>query len=182
MVRTLSLIRNVGKFDNVATGANLPFCRLTVIYAENGRGRTTLAAILRSMASGQPRPILERRRLGAQHAPHVVIDVDGEPAAVFQNGNWARTSPDIVIYDDAFVAQNVCSGIEVASSHRQNLHELIIGAQGVALNAALQAAIQQIEEHNRELRVRENAIPAHRRGRLNVDTFCALAPVADLPP
>jgi wobble nucleotide-excising tRNase len=35
-----------GRFDNVG-GALLPFSRLTVIYAENGRGKTTLAAILR---------------------------------------------------------------------------------------------------------------------------------------
>jgi wobble nucleotide-excising tRNase len=181
MVRTLQLLRNVGKFDNVGAGASLPFSKLTVIYAENGRGKTTLAAILRSLSLGRGGPILERRRLGAQHAPHVVIDVDGGLAAVFQNGVWTRTAPEITIFDDNFVAENVCSGIEVASTHRQNLHELIIGAQGLALNTALQAEVDKIEVHNRELRDRENAIPAHSRGGLDVDTFCALGLVAGLP-
>lgn len=180
MVRSLNLIRNVGRFDNVATGAALPFSRVTVVYAENGRGKTTLAAILRSLSSGQGGPILERRRLGAQHAPHVVIDLDGGAAATFQNGAWSRTAPNVVIFDDNFVAANVCSGIEVAASHRQNLHELIVGAQGVALNAALQAEVDKIEAHNRDLREKENAIPAHRRGALDVDAFCALALPPDL--
>lgn len=53
MVRTLNLLQNIGKFDNITAGAQLPFSRLTVIYAENARGKTTLATILRSLASGR---------------------------------------------------------------------------------------------------------------------------------
>jgi hypothetical protein len=59
--------------------------RLTLVYAENGRGKTTLAAILRSLTSGDPIPIAERRRLAALHLPHVVVSRDGGPAAMFQN-------------------------------------------------------------------------------------------------
>jgi wobble nucleotide-excising tRNase len=180
MVRSVNLVRNVGRFDNVAAGAALPFSRMTVIYAENGRGKTTLAAILRSLSTGQGAPILERRRLGAHHPPHVVVDVDGGPVAIFQNGAWSRIAPNIVIFDDNFVAANVCSGLEVGASHRQKLHELIVGAQGVALNAAHQSEVDRIEVHNRELRERENAIPAHRHGALDVDAFCALALPPDL--
>jgi wobble nucleotide-excising tRNase len=182
MVRTFNLLRNVGKFDNVADGAQLPLSRLTVVYAENARGKTTLSAILRSLASGQTELVAERARLGAQHPPHVVIDTGaGTPAAVFQNGIWSRTAPEIVVFDDTFVAENVCSGIEVGATHRQNLHELIVGAQGIALAEALQAEVDRIEVHNRELRERENAIPAQARGNLSVDAFCALSEVADLP-
>lgn len=41
MVQSFDLLRNVGKFDNVASGAQLTLSRLTVIYAENARGKTT---------------------------------------------------------------------------------------------------------------------------------------------
>lgn len=180
MVKSINLVRNVGQFENVSTGASLPFSQVTIVYAENGRGKTTLAAILRSLASGAAGPILERTRLGASHQPHVVIDIDGRQPAIFQNGAWSRTSPDIVVFDDNFVADNVCSGIEVAPSHRQNLHELIVGAQGVALNAAHQTQVDKIEMHNRELRLRGDAIPAHRRGAFDVESFCALAQIANL--
>ncbi len=97
------------------------------------------------------------------------------------NGAWSRTAPEITIFDDTFVAENVCSGIDVGTAHRQNLHELIVGAQGIALNQALQAEVDRIEVHNHDLREREGAIPAHARGTLSVDAFCALAAVAELP-
>lgn len=181
VVRKLNLLRNVGKFDNVAAGAQLPFSRLTLIYAENARGKTTLAAILRSLAYGRAELITERARLGATHPPHVVVDTGAGAPAIFQNGAWTRTAPEIVIFDDAFVAENVCSGMEVGTTHRQNLHELIVGAQGIALTRALQAEVDRIEVHNAELRERESAIPARLRGSLSVDAFCALAPVAQLP-
>jgi wobble nucleotide-excising tRNase len=181
VVHKLNLLRNVGKFDNVAAGAQLPFSRLTVIYAENARGKTTLATILRSLASGRADLITERTRLGATQPPHVVVDTGAGAPAVFQNGAWTRTVPEIVIFDDAFVAENVYSGMEVGTTHRQNLHELIVGAQGIALTRALQAAVDRIEGHNAELRERENAIPPRLRGNLSVDAFCALTPVPHLP-
>lgn len=91
------------------------------------------------------------------------------------------TAPEIVVFDDSFVAENVCSGIEVDTGHRQNLHELIVGAQGIALARDLQKEVDRIEDHNRNLRDHEKAIPAQARGNLSVDAFCALAEVADLP-
>ena len=54
------------------------------------------------------------------------------------------------------------------------MHELIIGAQGVALNATLQGHIDRIEQHNRDLQAKGNAIPAEARGGRSVDAFCAL--------
>lgn len=175
MINQLQLIRNVGRFDNVAV-ANLPLGRLTLIYAENGRGKTTLAAIFRSLAAGDPIPIVERRRLAAQHPPHVIIGCAGGPAAaMFQNGAWNRTLPNMVVFDDVFVDQNVYSGLVVGVDHRQNLHEFILGAQGVALNQQLQRLIAQVEAHNRTLRQREAAIPPADLNGLGIDEFCALA-------
>lgn len=84
------------------------------------------------------------------------------------------------MFDDLFVAENVCSGIEVEAGHRQNLHELILGAQGVALNAAVQAHVTGIEVHNRNLRPLANAIPAIARGPYEVDAYCTLAPVPNI--
>lgn len=153
MIDRIGLIRNIGQFDSVSSGANIPLARLTVVYAENGRGKTTLAAVLRSLATGDPVPIAERRRLAAQHPPHVVLDCDGgPPAAMFQNNAWNRTVPNLVVFDDIFVDQNVYSGLAVEAGHRQSLHELILGAQAVTLNRYLQQLIARIEGHITALR------------------------------
>lgn len=93
---------------------------------------------------------------------------------MFQNGAWSAQLPDITVFDDNFVAQNVCSGIEIETEHRQNLHELILGVPGVSLNATLQTYVTKVEEHNRIIREKEAAIPASVREALTVDAFCAL--------
>lgn len=180
MVRALNLLRNVGKFEDVTAGAQLPFGRVTVIYAENARGKTTLAALLRSLASGRAELVTERARLGSLQPPHIVIDTGSGAPAVFQNGAWSSTAPDILIFDDTFVSENVCSGIEVGTTQRQNLHELIVGSQGVTLARLLQAEVDRIEEHNSALRDKENLIPATPRGGMPIDAFCALSPVPEI--
>ncbi len=174
MLRHIQLLRNVGSFDSVSPGVNLPFAKLNLIYAENGRGKTTLAALLRSVGNGQSELVQDRHRLGAAHPPHVILAMDGGGNHTFQQGDWSAALPSVAVFDDTFVAENVCSGIEVETGHRQNLHELILGAQGVALNATLQGHVTAIEEHNRNLRTKEDAIPAAVRGTLTVDDFCGL--------
>lgn len=175
MLERIQLLRNIGQFDSVNAGAQISLSTLTLIYGENGRGKTTLSSVLRSLGSGDAGLVLERHRLGAAHPPHVVLAFAGAGPVQFQNGAWSAAMPRIAIFDDTFVAANVCSGVEIGTGHRQNLHELILGAQGVALNAALQVHVARIEEHNRSLTQRANAIPAAARGNLNVDDFCALA-------
>lgn len=172
-VQQFQLLRNVGQFDSVSAGAQLALTPLTLVYAENGRGKTTLATILRSLSTGDSALIEDRHRLGAANRPHIVLSV-ANAQIVYQNGAWAQTLPHVAVFDDAFVAANVCSGIEIESTHRKNLHELILGAQGVALNAELQGHIAAIERHNRELRTKEAAIPAAERAGLTVDAFCGL--------
>lgn len=179
-VDRIQLLRNVGRFDSVNAGAQLPLGRLALIYAENGRGKTTLAAILRSAGTGDATLVTERHRLGAQHPPHVVITPRVGAPLVFQNGAWTTTLPAIAVFDDHFVTQNVCSGIEIETAHRQNLHELILGAQGVALNTVLQGYVARIEEHNRALRGLGEAIPVAVRGALSVDDFCGLPAQANI--
>ncbi len=175
MIARLQLLRNVGQFDNVSTAASLVLKRLTLIYAENGRGKTTLAAILRSLASGEALPITERHRLGAAHPPEVIIAcANATQVARFQNGVWSGPCPDVLVFDDVFVDRNVYSGLDVAAEHRQNLHELILGAQGVTLARRVDDLATQIRNHNAEIRSKSTAIPASERQGFTVDEFCAL--------
>jgi wobble nucleotide-excising tRNase len=181
MIKRLQLLRNIGQFDSVNGAANIPLARLTLVYSENGRGKTTLAAVLRSLATGDPMPIAERRRLAAQHPPHAVLDCSGgPPLAIFENNTWNRTLTDLVVFDDVFIDENVHSGLAVQAHHRQNLHELILGAQAVALSTRLQALVAQVETHNTALRAKERAIPAADRGPFSVDDFCVLPARPDI--
>lgn len=173
MINRITLLRNIGQFDSVSPPANITFSPFSLVYADNGRGKTTIASILRSLATGDTGLVMDRKRLGAQHDPHIVVD-QGNTQSVFQNGAWSQTVPCIVIFDDNFVADNVCSGIELQTSHRQNLHELILGSQGVALSNELKKQVSRVEQHNIDLRAKGDAIPAMARGALTVNAFCKL--------
>ena len=93
---------------------------------------------------------------------------------MFQQGAWSDSDVNILVFDDCFVTDNIYSGVDVASEQRQKLHELIIGAEGVALNATLQQIVARIETHNQAIREKGTRITAAMRHGLSVEAFCAL--------
>jgi wobble nucleotide-excising tRNase len=173
VIERFQLLRRFGQFDHVSAGAQLPLTSFTLIYGENGRGKSTLAAMLRSLDSRDPLPVQDRQRLGSTQPPHLVLNLTNGQA-VFQNGAWTGSVIPVAVFDDSFVAANVCSGIELQPGHRQNLHALVLGGQGVSLKEAMDRQVRRNEQHNTELRNIENSIPAADRGDLTIDQFCAL--------
>lgn len=179
MITEIGLLRNIGQFDSISPGARTPLTKLTLFSAENGRGKTTFSAILRSLVHNNPTLIAERQRLGSQNSPHVVLQINGR-SYNFQNNSWSAHFQDIAVFDDSFVVENVCVGLEISKSNKQKLHELILGARGIALNTQLQNHVARIEEHNRSLREKEAAIPALARGNYSIDAFCSLQQLQDV--
>jgi wobble nucleotide-excising tRNase len=181
MIKNIQLLRNVGLFGSYTGSNQTAFGKLTLIYAENGMGKTTLSAVFRSLSNGDPIPITERKSLASQNLPHVVIDCDGATSpAVFQNNTWSRTYPEIRIFDDRFVHENVHSGLEVSSEHRQNLHQVIIGNQGVQLARRVVELTEEISRIQTDLRTRASSFSPDILNSFSVDDFCALTPIDDI--
>jgi wobble nucleotide-excising tRNase len=181
MISRLQLLRNIGQFDSVTCDTSTELAKLTLVYAENGRGKTTLSAILRSLSTGEALPILERHRLGASNPPEAVVAFSGDPQpARFQKGNWTRTCPDMAVFDDMFIDKNVYSGLEVGPGHRQSLHGLILGEQGVALARRVVDLAEKIRICNTDLRTKKLALQNVERHGLTVEDFCALSSHGDL--
>ncbi|RYD82619.1 MAG: hypothetical protein EOP84_09150 [Verrucomicrobiaceae bacterium] len=84
-----------------------------------------------------------------------------------------------MVFDDAFVAENVHSGMDVEPAHRQRLHDLIVGAEGVTLSRSLNSEIGSVEQHIKALKEKGDAIPKQLRGDLTAEKFCMLAPIRD---
>jgi wobble nucleotide-excising tRNase len=180
MITGIRLLQSIGQFDHVPAGA-IVLDRNVLVFAENGRGKTTLANVFRSLATGDPIPIRERRRLASANPPRVALICSTLPRpAVFEDGAWNQKIPGILIFDDTFVDENIHSGLTVEPTHRQRLHELVIGARGVALSRELQQLVARIEEHNAALRERAARITPAIRDRLEVDDFCDLPPIPDI--
>lgn len=173
MIKNINLLKNIGQFNYVKPPKDMVFKKYTLLHAENGRGKTTLASIFRSLADNEPSIVSDRHRLGAQNQPHIVLDHEDGPI-IFENGVWSKSLPDIAIYDDDFVASNVCSGVEIQAYHKKNLHELILGARGVNLNNELKTHISNINAHNEELRKLSTKIQENLNGEYELDEFCSL--------
>lgn len=77
MIKKIIAIKNVGKFRAYSAKNDMEFRKLTLIYAENSCGKTTLADIFRSLQSGDPHLINGRATLGSPQPPEVIIRLDG---------------------------------------------------------------------------------------------------------
>ncbi len=181
MIRRFQLIRNCGRFGSYAAQGNEDLAPYSLIYAENGFGKTTLCAILRSLSTGEPEHIIERTRFGSQHPPYLVIELgDGLGTSVFENSQWSILFPDILIFDEHFVNENVYSGLEVDAAHRQNIHGVIIGRQGVALVRRIEELNVEIASHHGSAKTIEDRINSMTLNIIDADTFCSLPPVEDI--
>jgi wobble nucleotide-excising tRNase len=98
MLEKIIKIRSVGRFLDYAASGDVTFRKLTLVYAENGRGKTTLCAILRSLQTGQQEFIAERKTLGATVPAFAHLRLNNA-SYQFSNDAWALTFPDIAIFD-----------------------------------------------------------------------------------
>ena len=176
MLKAIKAIKNVGRFSETV-GDDLPFDHLTLVYAGNGKGKSTIAAILRSLGSADPKSILERHRLGTDEPAHVVVDL-GEPA-VFTDDEWSKSEPNIRVFDDQFVDENIHSGLAVEPGHRKSLHSWIIGARGVELSRRLEELVDAGKTHNTRLELLRSQIPVSALDGMSVDEYLALTPLAE---
>ena len=179
MVTEFNLINNVGKFSTCSTTNDTKLKKLTLIYSENGRGKTTISSILRSLSNGNPNAILGKRRLGATQLPKVVINLD-DANYIFENGHWNSINEKIKVFDDYFVDENVYSGLTVTPNHRQNLHEVILGNEGVMLARRVDEITTQIADLTRDLLSAVANIPLDIRFGMQIDDFCNLQNVENI--
>ena len=175
MIQKIISIKKIGRFNDCKAAGDVSFRKCNLIFAENGRGKTTFCSILRSLQTGEPAYILGRQTLGdTENPPEVEIRLDGDNA-VFKNGSWNRQVPDLTIFDLTFVNRNVFSGDSVEIGHRKNLYNIIIGKKGVDLANQVNAIDKGIDEKNSELRSAKVAIQAQiPEGLMDVEAFLDL--------
>jgi len=132
MLRRFISIKNVGTFVNHAFRGESELRKLSLVHGDNGRGKSTLCALLRSLRSGDNNLVLERTTLGSEEPPYVRLLID-ETTIDFTGGAWQVTYPNLEIFDADFVTQNVYSGDAITHDHKCNLCRVVLGAEGVAL-------------------------------------------------
>jgi wobble nucleotide-excising tRNase len=125
--------RLVGQHEQNIQQVN--FKQLTLIYGDNGGGKTTLTSVFRSLTTNKPEII--RSRISTNHiAPQAAqITQIGTPNVfhTFGTAGWTTPFANIEIFDIHFVNDNIYSGFDFNEEHKKQLHQFVIGAQGVAI-------------------------------------------------
>lgn len=147
MIHKIESLVSIGKFRNYQAAGDVSFQKLTLFYADNGTGKTTLTAIFRSLTHNQPQIIVKRISTNPtlnQAAQIIQKDLAGVYTYhTFRANGWSKPFPDIEIFDVHFVNENIYSGFDFNDEHKKQLHDFVIGAQGVIIK-------QQIEQNKIE--------------------------------
>ncbi len=167
-------LKNIGRFKSLAAKGDVTFKRLTLIYGPNSHGKTTLAGVLRSLATGDRAFIDERATLGETDLPSAEIRLDGVTAK-FSNGTWSATAPDLEIFDSTFVNDNVFTGEHVGPEHRKNLYEVVVGASAVALAREIDKLDAEARRISGEISATETELQALIHAPFPLETFLNLA-------
>jgi wobble nucleotide-excising tRNase len=179
MLKKVVSIRNVGRFINSALPP-LPTCaKHTFILGDNAYGKTTICAILRSVATNDPALIVGRTRVAGSGPAKVELLFD-DGLATFDNAAWNRSVPDIIVFDSAFIADNVFSGDAVDLAQRRNLYRVIIGRDGVALAVEEEQLAADSRTKASEAKAVERAIQSHVPRGMTLEDFVKLPRDADV--
>lgn len=139
MLESFSEIQGVGLLHD-ANGKSHRCKKATLIYAENGRGKTTLAAVLRSLAKGDATFLQRQKTLDGKLPTKVLLQFGSGHRVTWENGAWSEHRPEFLVFDSDFVDRNVYSGSSVSTNHRKNLLEFALGEAAVAARTAVEAA------------------------------------------
>lgn len=177
-LKKITTIKNVGRFKAARIGGG-EYGRFTLIYGGNGRGKTTLCSILRSLQRNDPTLIRRRKTFQATSEPEVGLLLNTGQAR-FSAGAWTAAQPDIHIFDQQFVTENVHGGDQVDVEHRRNFYRIVVGPTGVALAEEVDrldaAATAKQTVISAEKKVLEQHVPAG----MKLDVFLKLAADSDI--
>lgn len=172
MLRKIISIKSVGRFSSYSASGDVTLKRYNLVFAENGRGKTTLCTILRSLQLSDGAHIIGRTTLGSTGCPEVTILLDSGTVN-FTNGAWTGPLAGIAIFDATFVSENVHSGDVVDIEHRRNLYSVIVGKRGVELAEQIDDLDREAREKSADIRDRVAAVQIH-SGRMTFEAFVTL--------
>ncbi len=159
MIRKFIKIQGTGRFLNYQPSLvpnndwNGEFKQANLIYGENGSGKTTLTFILRSLKNSTE--ILKKKRSfdkSFDQRIEILTDDNSTPRLVFDGNDWDRRVNEIEVFDVLFINENIYTGLEIQSTHKKNLFEIIIGDRGKSLKDDISDIKERIQNGNKEIK------------------------------
>ncbi|BAU94038.1 hypothetical protein MPPM_5433 (plasmid) [Methylorubrum populi] len=181
MIRKIISLKGIGRFEGFNAAQDVTFKKYTLIFAENGVGKTTLCDVIRSLQTGDPGYIIGRRTLNSAVEQEAKILLADGTVAIFSNGQWSKQPQGgCTIFDSGYVRDNVHAGEVVDLEHKKALFSLIVGQQGVSLHHEVVRLEKERSDLNTPLRTAKQAVEANLPSGVRLAAYLALEPDPDI--
>lgn len=172
-------LKNVGLLQDATQTGAVSLGKVTAVYADNGRGKSTLATVLRACQLGDAGRLCARKTIDGSSNPEVKLLLPNGSHVEFTANAWTASLAEIAVFDSEFVEQNVYSGLEVRADQRQSLLGFALGNDTVQLKQQIDQLTQDIEMQGRKRTAAEKTLTGF-ASPYNVTQFIALQPVPDV--
>ncbi len=148
MLARVNQLKNLGRFTTFHHPKDdaVRFRRLTLLYARNASGKTTITRVLAAAAAADAAALNLHRTLGEIKPPQVSLEFGDKQVVHFEEGEWKGSCPKVLVFDKDFIEANVAVGRRADKSTRQGLLEIALGSRAVAANA-----IDELSDQGRKL-------------------------------
>lgn len=177
MLERIEEIQGIGLLHE-ANGKSHKWQKATILYGDNGRGKSTLATVLRSITAGDATPILERKTLDGALPPKVTMQFANGHKVSFNGTKWSESRPEFLVFDADFVEKNVHSGGTVNTGHRKNLLQFALGKKAVTARQKEETATADAQKSAEEVK-KIVALLSGYHGKMSLSAFEKLENVAD---
>ena len=151
-LREIEYVENIGRFERGQSVAGATFGPCTLVFGENGWGKSTLADLLRSLTTNNPDIVIGRKTLAGGPEQKAVIRF-GDQKSFFKGKAWIGIRPRIAVYDSVFVNENVFSGDVITNEHLKKQYGMVVGEQGVRRVRRIVDLDNENRDNNSQLRV-----------------------------
>lgn len=152
MLERISQVQGIGLLHD-ANGKSHHLLKATLIYGDNGRGKSTLATVLRSLSIGDASLITARKTLDGTLKPKVMLQFGNGYPVNFDSGAWSEQRSEVLVFDANFIERNVHSGGAVSTNQRKNLLEFALGEPAVAARATVDKATTDAKKASDDVQV-----------------------------
>ena len=177
MLERIHRIKGIGLLHD-ADGRAHGLQKASFIYADNGRGKSTLASLFRSCSTNKPELLLNRRTIDGNNDQEAILQFSNGQRSTFQNGSWDLERPELLVFDADFVEQNVYAGGQVTADHRKNLLQFALGESAVVAQQEYDLADNNAKTTANLVRETTNQLDVLHRGLTQIQ-FQRIAEVVD---
>lgn len=183
MLEKMICIDNIGVIKNGLPKA-VDLQKLTLIYADNARGKSTLSSLLLACSGADGHAITNRKTVGAITAQKVLLRFNptggaGAFNSEFDGVSWKGIQPNLHVFNQTFVERNVFVSTGVLPEQREALLTLALGDAAVTERTKFELQAASQKEIAGKVSAAENALVGF-RGSHTVDQFIALPPLDDV--